>query len=76
MKYTANKPSTGAHSTLGFLSVTQAAGYLGISPRSVRRHAATGDLPHRRVGGLLKFERETLQNFARPVGGNWKGGSK
>ena len=58
------------------MSVGEAAEYLSISPRSIRRHADTGDLPHRRVGGLLKFERAALDEFAQPVGGNRKGGSR
>ncbi|WP_424317014.1 helix-turn-helix domain-containing protein [Haloferula sp.] len=62
-----NRPS------LGLLSVGEAAEYLGISPRSIRRHASSGDLPHRRVGWLLKFEPTCLDDFAIHIGTKGKG---
>lgn len=55
--------------SLGFLSVEDAAYYLGIAPRTLRRYAAQGDIEYRRVGRSLKFERATLDEFARPIGG-------
>ncbi|MCB1131715.1 MAG: helix-turn-helix domain-containing protein [Verrucomicrobiae bacterium] len=55
------------------MSVSQAADFLGISVRSVRRHSANGDLAHRRVGWLLKYERSVLDAFAKNIGGNRKG---
>ena len=55
------------------LSVPEAADYLGISSRSVRRHVDNGDLEHRRVGWLIKFDQESLDAFAPPIGGNKKG---
>jgi len=55
--------------SLGLLSVEDAAYYLGIGTRTLRRYAAEGDIEHRRVGRLLKFERATLDDFVRPLGG-------
>ena len=45
------------------LSVNEAADYLGISTRSVRRHIANGDLTHERVGWLIKFKQTDLDAF-------------
>lgn len=56
------------------MSVEEAAEYLGISSRSVRRHVDNGDLEHRRVGWLIKFDTTALDAFAAPIGGRRKGG--
>lgn len=58
------------------MSVVQAAEYLGISDRSIRRHVDNGDLEHRRVGWLIKFDKTALDAFAAPIGGRKKGGSR
>ncbi|MGJ8632285.1 MAG: helix-turn-helix domain-containing protein [Luteolibacter sp.] len=58
------------------LNVSDAAAFLGISTRSVRRHIASGDLPHRRVGWLIKFDRDTLDGFAVPFSNEKKGGKQ
>lgn len=60
----------------GLMSVAEAAERLGISTRSVRRHVSNGDLEHRRVGWLIKFDQTALDAFAVPIGGRKKGGSK
>jgi excisionase family DNA binding protein len=63
-----------SHQSSHLLSVSDAAEYLGISPRSIRRHVSNGDLAHRRVGWLLKFDKSALDAFAVPMGGSRKGG--
>jgi excisionase family DNA binding protein len=58
------------------LTVVEAAEYLGISDRSIRRHVDNGDLEHRRVGWLIKFDQAALDAFAPPIGGRQKGGRR
>lgn len=70
--YAKRKPHQSSH----LLSVPEAAEYLGISDRSIRRHKDNGDLEHRRVGWLIKFDKTALDAFAAPIGGRKKGGSK
>ena len=64
MKRKLTKPKS-----LGLMSVAHAAHYLGIGERTLRRYVAENLIEHRRVGGLIKFERAALEEFARPVGG-------
>jgi excisionase family DNA binding protein len=52
-----------------YLSVPEAAEYLGISIRSIRRHVTNGELVHHRVGWLIKFLQSELDDFARRFGG-------
>jgi excisionase family DNA binding protein len=43
--------------------VSQAAKELGISPISVRRKVRTKELPHRRIGNLIRFTPEDLAAY-------------
>lgn len=54
----------------GLYDVPEAASYLNISERSVRRHYGTGDLEHCKVGWLIRFRKEALDEFARRYGGD------
>lgn len=42
------------------LTPSEAAGYLSISPRTLTRLTAMGDLPHARIGGQRRYELEAL----------------
>jgi excisionase family DNA binding protein len=44
-------------------NVSQAAAELGISPISVRRKTKLGEIPHRRMGGLIRFTPQDLQEY-------------
>jgi excisionase family DNA binding protein len=50
-----------------WLSVSEVAGMLGVSQRTVRRHVAAGQLPHRRVGRRLLIPRTAVD----PNGPEW-----
>lgn len=51
-------------------TITQAAEYLNVHPRTVRRYIADGRLRAVRVGPrLLRVERNSLIKLATPVGG-------
>ena len=43
--------------------VSQAAKELGISPISVRRKTRQGEIPHRRMGGLIRYTPQDLQEY-------------
>jgi excisionase family DNA binding protein len=43
--------------------VSQAAKELGISPISVRRKTRLGEIPHRRLGGLIRYTPQDLQDY-------------
>jgi excisionase family DNA binding protein len=43
--------------------VSQAAKELGISPISVRRKTKMGEIPHRRMGGLIRYTPQDLQDY-------------
>jgi excisionase family DNA binding protein len=43
--------------------VSQAAKELGISPISVRRKTRLGEIPHRRMGGLIRYTPQDLQDY-------------
>jgi len=45
------------------LDLQDAAAFLGVQPRTVRAWAAAGKLPHYRVGWLLKFRRDELEDW-------------
>jgi excisionase family DNA binding protein len=42
------------------LTPSEAAGYLSISPRTLTRLTAMGDLPHAQIGGQRRYELEAL----------------
>jgi len=51
-----------------WLGIDGAAAYLGVSVRTVRRYLATGKLQaHRLSGRGLRFRREDLDAYLRPV---------
>jgi excisionase family DNA binding protein len=43
--------------------VSQAAKELGISPITVRRKTKMGEIPHRRMGGLIRYTPQDLQDY-------------
>jgi hypothetical protein len=43
--------------------VSQATKELGISPISVRRKTKLGEIPHRRMGGLIRYTPQDLQDY-------------
>jgi excisionase family DNA binding protein len=50
-------------------SIQQAAAWLGVDPKTVRRYIAQGRLRAMRVGPrLIRIERESLLALATPVG--------
>jgi excisionase family DNA binding protein len=49
---------------LPVMNVEDAADCLRLSPSSIRRLVGAGALPHHRIGGLLRFSAEDLQEFA------------
>lgn len=51
-----------AHAPL--LTTAEVARYLRVSPMTVRRWAASGELPARRAGSLYRFAREDVETFA------------
>jgi excisionase family DNA binding protein len=44
-------------------NVSQAAKELGISTISVRRRTKSGEIPHRRIGGLIRYMPGDLQSY-------------
>lgn len=51
-------------------SIQQAARYLGVDPKTVRRYIAQGRLKAVRIGPrLIRVERESLVALAKPIGG-------
>jgi excisionase family DNA binding protein len=44
-------------------NVSQAAKELGISPISVRRKTRRGEISHRRLGGLIRYTPQDLQDY-------------
>jgi excisionase family DNA binding protein len=50
-------------------SIQQAAAWLGVHPKTIRRYIAHGRIKAVRVGPrLLRIERESLLELAQPVG--------
>lgn len=57
-----------AHADLGFMRLSDAADYLALDVRSVRRFIAQGKLPGYRVGNKqLRVKYEDVKAFANPV---------
>jgi excisionase family DNA binding protein len=51
-------------------SIQQAATWLGVDPKTVRRYIAQGRIKAMRVGPrLIRIERESLLKMAEPIGG-------
>jgi excisionase family DNA binding protein len=44
-------------------NVSQAAKELGISPISIRRKTRLGEISHRRLGGLIRYTPQDLQDY-------------
>jgi excisionase family DNA binding protein len=44
--------------------VPDVAGYLSVSESWVYLHVSQGDLPYKRIGGLLRFDSEAIRRFA------------
>ena len=44
-------------------NVSQAAKELGVSPVTVRRKTRQGEIPHRRMGGLIRYTPQDLQDY-------------
>jgi excisionase family DNA binding protein len=50
-------------------SIQQAAAWLGVDPKTVRRYIAQGRLKAARIGPkLIRVERESLLALAKPIG--------
>jgi excisionase family DNA binding protein len=50
-------------------SIQQAAAWLGVHPKTIRRYIAQGRVKAIRIGPrLIRIERESLLAFATPVG--------
>jgi excisionase family DNA binding protein len=51
-------------------SVQQAAAWLGVDPKTVRRYISQGRLKGGRIGGvkLIRVERESLLALVKPIG--------
>lgn len=50
-------------------SIQQAATYLGVDPKTVRRYIAQGRIKAARVGPrLIRIDRESLLALAKPIG--------
>ena len=43
--------------------VSQAAKELGVSPVTMRRKTKMGEIPHRRMGGLIRYTPQDLQDY-------------
>lgn len=46
-------------------TVDDVAAHFGVSTRTVRRWLSATDIPHRRVGGTLRFNIEEVDEWAR-----------
>jgi excisionase family DNA binding protein len=48
-------------------NIAQAARYLGVGPKVVRRWCKQGKLPHRKIDrrGTIRIHRDTLDDFVR-----------
>jgi excisionase family DNA binding protein len=52
------------------VSISDAAGLVGVHPRTIRRYIASGRIPAYRVGPrLLKVDLDDVQTLLVPVGG-------
>ena len=55
------------------LGLNEAAEYLGVNPRTIRRYIASGRITAYRLGPrLIKVDRDELDALLRPVGGGGK----
>jgi len=45
--------------------VADVADFLGVSPSWVYLHVQLGDLPYRRIGGLVRFFPDDVRSYAR-----------
>ena len=52
----------------GYMTITQAAAYMGVSVKSVRRYIHNYGLPATKPGGLYLIRREDLERWARENG--------
>jgi excisionase family DNA binding protein len=48
---------------LDYLNREEAAIYLGLSPKTIWTHTKRGLLPHARIGGLVKYSKQALQEM-------------
>jgi excisionase family DNA binding protein len=48
---------------LDYLNREEAAIYLGLSPKTIWTHTRRGLLPHARIGGLIKYSKQALQEM-------------
>ncbi|ORA17415.1 helix-turn-helix domain-containing protein [Mycobacterium arosiense ATCC BAA-1401 = DSM 45069] len=59
-----------AHELPRHPSIQQSAEYLGVDPKTIRRWISSGLIRAQRVGPrLIRVDRESLLELARPVGG-------
>ena len=54
-----------APSADGLWTAAEVAAFLRVSRSWVYKRAEAGDLPHQRIGGLLRFEPERIREYAR-----------
>jgi len=54
--------------TRTLISVEQAAEYLGVNPRTIRRYISLGKLPASKVGGtLIRVDQADVDALVRPL---------
>jgi excisionase family DNA binding protein len=53
-------PAPPLHKPTRLLTPSEAAAFLSVSPRTLTRLTAMGDLPHTRIGGQRRYELEAL----------------
>lgn len=53
-------PAPPLHKPTRLLTPSEAATFLSVSPRTLTRLTAMGDLPHTRIGGQRRYELEAL----------------
>ena len=64
-KLEANLPAQVRPATNGALSTKEAAMLLGISPRTLRRHASLGHIRQIRIGRRVTYTRQAIEAFQR-----------
>jgi excisionase family DNA binding protein len=50
-----------------YASLVDAAEYLGVNERTIRRHISAGDLPAYRLGRLVRVDLDELDQALKPV---------
>ncbi len=55
-----NSPPPTAPKPTRLLTPPEAAAFLSVSPRTLTRLTALGDMPHARIGGQRRYELEAL----------------